>query len=128
MTLHAYHGQLNLDKLRQWISSMHLMQPWQAFGYLMVDTLGLPEAEMPFYDARCRRTAQKLHRRIMETGNFKRKRDLKAPSKNRRLLHKMHSLVCVIDDFFYRARVFPAAAFREMKVSLKYALSKQTNN
>ena len=128
MTLHAYHGQLNLDKLRQWISSMHLMQPWQAFGYLMVDTLGLPEAEMPFYDARCRRTAQKLHRRIMETGNFKRKRDLKAPSKNRRLLHKMHSLVRVFDDFFYRARVFPAAAFREMKVSLKYALSKQTNN
>ena len=41
MALHAYHKQLDLDKLRQWIVSMHLMRPWQAFGWLMVAYLGL---------------------------------------------------------------------------------------
>ena len=125
MTLHVYHGQLDLDKLNRWIAAMHLMKPWQAFGWLMVNTLGLPEAEMPFYDDRCQRTAQKLFRRIMETGNFKRQGGIKAPSKERRLLHKMHALLKIFIDFFYRARVFPANAFREMKATLGYALSKQ---
>lgn len=124
MALHIYHGQLDLDKLNRWIAAMHLMKPWQAFGWLMVNTLGLPEAEMPFYDDRCQRTAQKLFRRIMETGNFKRHRGVKAPSKKHRLLHKMHALHNIFIDFFYSARVFPANAFREMKASLGYALSK----
>ncbi len=128
LALHAYHGQLDLDKLQRWIDAMHLMKPWQAFGWLMVNILGLPEAEMPFYDARCKRTAHKLLRLIMETGNFKRGGGLKAPSKRYRLLHKMHALLTIITDFFYRARVFPGAAFREMKASIKYALSKQKNN
>lgn len=128
MALHAYHGQLDLDKLNRWISTMHLMKPWQTFGWLMVNTLGLPEAEMPFYNARCKRTAHRLFRRIMETGNFNRHGGLKAPSKQHRLLHKMHAFLTIFIDFFYRARVFPGVAFREMKASLKYALSKQNKN
>ena len=125
MTLHAYYGQLDLDKLRQWIVDMHLMKPWQVFGWLMVHTLGLPEKEMPFYDDKCQRTANKLSQRIMETGNFKRHGGLKAPSKKHRFLHKMHAFITIITEFFYHARLFPAAAFREMKSSLRYALSKQ---
>ena len=128
MALHTYHGQLDLEKLRQWLNAMHLMKPWQAFGYLMVNTLGLPEAEMPFYNNRSRRTARKLYRRIMETGNFNRRSGHKAPSKEHRLLHKIHALLGIFANFFYCARVFPSVAFREMKASLKYALSKQKEN
>jgi hypothetical protein len=128
MALHVHHGQLDLYKLRRWIDSMHLMKPWQAFGWLMVNTLGLPQDEMPFYTPRSKRTAQKLCRRIMATGNFNRRGGLKAPSKKHRLLHKMHALLTIFKDFFYRARVFPGAAFREMKASLRFALSKRKNN
>ena len=124
MALHVYHGQLDLDKLGQWVVAMHLLKPWQTFGWLMVNTLGLPESEMPLYDARCKRTAQKLYRRIMETGKVKRASRLKAPSKEHRLLHKTYSFFMVFVDFFYRARVFPVAAFREMKTSLRYSLTK----
>ena len=128
MTLHAYHDQLDFDKLNRWISAMHLKKPWQAFGWLMVNILGLPESEMPFYEARCKRTAQKLYQCIMETGNFKRRVVLKAPAKERRLLHKIHAFFSIFINFFYRARVFPAEAFREMKSSVKYAASKQKKN
>ena len=124
MALHAYHGQLDLDKLRQWLDSMHLMKPWQAFGYLMVEHLGLPETVMPFYDARCRRTAQRLYRNVMEVGNFSRNSRFKQRHPKNKLMHKLHSLVGVFVDFVYRARVFPSEAFREMRVAFGLAWKK----
>lgn len=124
MTLHAYHGQLDLDKLKQWLGSMHLMKPWQTFGYLMVEQLGLPEAEMPFYDAQCRRTAQRLYHKVMEVGNFKRNSRFKQRRSKRRLMRWMHSFFGIFVDFFYRVRVFPSVAFREMGSSFRQMFGK----
>lgn len=124
MALHAYHGQLDLDKVQQWLNSMHLMKPWQAFGYLMVEQLGLPETEMPFYDARCRRTAQRLCRMVMEVGNFNRHSRFKQRRPKNRLMRKLHSFIGIFVDFFYQARVFPTSAFLEMRASLRLAMDK----
>ena len=100
------------------------MKPWQAFGYLMVEQLGLPEAEMPFYDASCRRTARRLYRNVMKVGNFKRVNNFKYKSPKGRIGHKVHAFLCIFIDFFYRATVFPSQAFREMMVTLRMALKK----
>lgn len=125
MTLHAYHGQFDLDKLRQWLTAMHLMQPWQTFGFLMVEHLGLPEAEMPFYDPSCRRRAKKLYRRIMETGNFRRKSRYKRNKPQKAGIgRKLHSFFGIFVDAFYLAKVFPAAAFRELRSKWKLAMDK----
>ena len=124
MTLHAYHGQLDLDKLRQWLTSLHLMKPWQAFGCLMVEQLGLPEAEMPFYDPSCHRTARRLYRNVMEVGNFSRNSKFKLRRPKHRLIRKMHSFIGIFVDFFYRVRVFPSVAFREMFASMKQVLAR----
>ena len=124
LALHAYHGQLDLEKLRLWMDEMHLMKPWQAFGYLMVEQLGLPEAELPFYDSGCRRTAQRLYRNVMEVGNFGRYSRFKQWRPKNKLLHKLHAFIGVFVDFVYRARVFPSAAFREMCVALRGAMKK----
>ena len=119
MALHVYRGQLDLDKLRQWLTSMHLMKPWQAFGYLMVEQLGLPEAEMPFYDASCLRTAQRLYCNVMEVGNFGRNSRFKQRRPKRKWLRKLHSFLGIFADFFYRVRVFPSVAFKELGDSLR---------
>ena len=124
MALHAYHGRLNLDRLRQWLISMHLMLPWQTFGWLMVAHLGLPEAEMPFYDAARRRRAQRLYVQIMREGNFKRSSNFKPSQAQRPFWHKVNAFVGVFVDFHYRVRVFPAHALREMTTTLRLALSK----
>lgn len=125
LALHAYHGQLDLEKLRLWLDEMHLMKPWQAFGYLIVEQLGLPEAEFPFYDSGCRRTAQRLYRNVMEVGNFGRFSRFKQHRPKNKWLHKLHAFIGVFVDFIYRARVFPSAAFREMRVALWWALKKK---
>lgn len=124
MTLHSYHGCIDLDKLRQWLTSMHLMKPWQAFGCLMVEQLGLPVAEMPFYDASCHRSAQRLYGDVMETGNFSRNSKFKQCCPKRKLFRKIHTFIGIFVDFFYRFRIFPSVAFREMCISLRQALGK----
>lgn len=124
VALHAYHGQLDLEKLRQWLTEMQVMKPWQTFGYLMVDQLGLPKAELPFYEAKCRRTAQRLYRKVMEEGNFNRHSRFKQRRPKNKLMRKLHSFIGIFVDFFYRASVFPAAAFAEMRASLRLVTGK----
>ena len=126
MTLHAYHGQLDLEKLRGWIETMHLMQPWQTFGFLMVDCLGLPETEMPFFNASCRRRAKRLYRQIMREGNFKRENRFRHKKPKQRILRKIHSFLGVFADFSYRARVFPSNASRELFAALKHGLERKS--
>ena len=125
MTLHAYHGQLDLNKLHRWVSTMHLMQPWQTFGFLMVKHLGLPETEMPFYDPSCRRRAKRLYRRIMETGNFRRNsRFIRNKPRKAGIVRKLHAFFGIFVDFFYLAKVFPAAAWHETRSKWKYVMRK----
>lgn len=124
MTLHAYHGQLDVDKLREWLTSMHLMKPWQTFGYLLVDCLGLPQAEMPFYDADCGSKAQRLYRQIMKEGNFKRANSFKRKKPKRRFWHKAHAFIGIFIDFHYRVSVFPIEAFRELHSTIKLSVGK----
>jgi hypothetical protein len=124
MALHAYHGQLDLEKLRRWLTEMNLMKPWQTFGYLMVEQLGLPQTEMPFYDPGCRRMARRLYRNVMQVGNFNRKSRFKQRHPKNKMMHKLHSFIGMFVDFIYRARVFPSEAFREMRVAFGLALKK----
>ena len=125
MTLHVYSGHLDLEKVRQWLTDIRLMQPWQAFGWLMVEYLGLPEAEMPFYDASCRRKAQRLYRRVMAEGNFRRPNHYKRrKSRNTGLERKIHSFFGIFVDFFQLVRVFPDQAFRRMRAIVGTAFEK----
>ena len=124
MALHSYYGQLDLDKLHQWFTSMNLMTPWQTFGYLMVDRLGLPEAEMPFYDSSYRRKAERLFRRIMKDGNFNRANRFRNKKPKKRFWHKVHAFICIFVDFFHRLGVFPSNAFREMGHALRMGFGK----
>lgn len=124
MALHSYHGQLDLDKLQRWIISMRVMKPWQTFGYLLVDRLGLPQTEMPFYDATCKRRAQRLYRQIMKEGNFKRNNSFKRKNPKRRFWHKTHAFIGIFVDFFHHVGVFPAQAFQEMSNAIRGSFGK----
>ena len=124
MALHSYYGQLDLDKLQQWLNTMRVMKPWQTFGYLLVECLGLPEAEMPFYDASCRKRARKLYRQIMKDGNFKRSNSFKRKKPKRRFWHKIHAFISIFVDFFHHVGVFPAQAFQGMNSEIRGSFEK----
>ena len=64
------HGKINLDYLSDVLCKMRLMKEWQVFGYIAVNTLGLPADEMPFYEPKYKKTADKVLELIMLEGNF----------------------------------------------------------
>ena len=124
MVLHAYHGQLNEDQFRHDLEAMHLMKPWQVFGNLLVQHLGLPQAEMPFYTSKLHRTPRKLYDYIMREGNFGRAETFKMKRPKGYLLRKIHAFACICIDFFRMFRVFPEVAFKELRTSMKQGFTK----
>ena len=68
--MHVNHGKINLDYLSDVLGKMRLMKEWQVFGYIAVNTLGLPADEMPFYEPKYKKTAEKVLELIMLEGNF----------------------------------------------------------
>lgn len=70
MLLHAKNGQYDVETLRQMLAGMDEMMPWQVFGCVIVDVLGLPEEEFPFYNPSMRRRADRLLKSILMEGNF----------------------------------------------------------
>jgi hypothetical protein len=130
ITLHAYRSAseeglpFDVDKLRGWLASMHLMQPWQTFGWLMVNRLGLPETELPFYEPRCQRRALKLYNRVMGDGNFRRANHHKRSKPHGKIAQKVHTVVGIFTDFFQLATVFPQQALYGLFNALKTSFSK----
>ena len=125
LILHACHGHLDLNKLEGFINDMKLTTPWQTFGQLIVEHLALPQAEMPFYNGKSRRKAEKLYRRIMEEGNFNRQSSFKQHRpKHNKLLRKAHAFLGIFIDAFHLATIFPDVAFREMRTELKLGFGK----
>ena len=68
--LHVYHGKIDQEKILSMLCKMELLREWKVFGYIAVNTLGLPVDEMPFYDPKCKKTAEKVLDLIMLEGNF----------------------------------------------------------
>lgn len=70
LLLHANRGKVNEAYLSDVLVKMGLMKQWQVFACLAVEVLGLPQEEMPFYDAKCRKLASRVLDLIMLEGNF----------------------------------------------------------
>ena len=74
--LHARKDDIDKAKLGRILEDMDLMGPWQAFGCVLVEKLGMPAEEFPFYDARKGRKVRKIVGRILTEGNFGHEREM----------------------------------------------------
>lgn len=68
--LHAKVSEIDLEELKKRLHGLGIMKPWQTFGYILVNTIGLNEKEFPFYDSSLKKKAQKVLQRIESEGNF----------------------------------------------------------
>lgn len=65
---------IDRSRLRSILTDMDLMGPWKAFGCVLVDELGLPSSEFPFYDAEAGRKKTRILKRVLQEGNFGKER------------------------------------------------------
>ncbi len=68
MCLHNYYGQYDVKELHSKLEYFGLMRPWSGFSGILVDYLGLPAEEMPFYKQSSK--TERILSLIFDEGNF----------------------------------------------------------
>ena len=112
--LHVNYGKIDLDYLYNVLHELKLMKEWQVFGYIAVNTLGLPADEMPFYDAKYEKRASKLLNLIIREGNFgvEKHKEYKRPEGY--FAGKLYTLTQNAKRDLYISQIFPMQAFKHI--------------
>lgn len=90
--LHHHNKEINLAELEEDLKSIGLLKPWQMFGSIAVDVLGLPQEEFPFYTAKYARKKDKILQLIYQDGNFGKAGNWLNKKPKNYLKRKFHSL------------------------------------
>lgn len=88
MFLHTHKDKIDSEKLCRIIEDMDMMAPWQAFGCVLIEKLGMPVEEFPFYDSQKNRHVSKIVKRILTEGNFGHERDMYKNRSGERYLNR----------------------------------------
>ena len=126
--LHVNHGKINLDYLSDVLCKMKLMKEWKVFGYIAVNTLGLPADEMPFYDPKYKKVAEKVLELIMLEGNFG-KENMKGYKRPKGYVAgKWYSFKKRFGRNFRVLRIFPKESMRHMSKVIFVGLAVMFND
>lgn len=118
--LHNHKDGIDLVKLRQIIVDMDLMRPWQAFGCVLVDVLGMPADEFPFYDASASGKVGRIMRHVFEEGNFGQERSMYGDRRGESYLYrKVKSFLLHAGRSFQLFMIFPAQVARQFGNTLR---------
>lgn len=111
MFLHARKDYLDHVYLKNLLEDMDLLKPWQAFGCLLVQELGLPEDEFPLYDGVHSKNVRRIMTRVLNEGNFGKEKALyKLKNQNEKtLFNKLITFVIYVSRSFSFVFVFPKA-------------------
>ena len=110
--LYTYKDTLNYGLLESRIRKMGLMSEWKAFASLAVDTLGMPQDTMPFYDRGFALKGEKVLKRVFKVGNFGHNKELTYRSRYSGLTYKFVAAWRRLKDFASLIPVFPMDAPR----------------
>ena len=105
--LWTYRNELDIRLLEKRIRKMGLMSEWKVFGALAVNTLGMPEEAMPFYNDRWKKKGERVLKRVLECGNFGHNNDLSYRVKYSGMKYKMVAMWRRFIDFASLVPIFP---------------------
>ena len=102
---------------------MNSMNPWQIFGCVLVDYLGLPQEKFPFYNSRKLPKAKRLLKMILEEGNFGHSSLYYRERNHGYLIEKLLSLKWHISRRFKMFMIFQYQAVTRFFTSIKGGIS-----
>ena len=115
MFLHTRKGKLDLEYLRKLLIDMDMLMPWQAFGCVLVDKLGMPEDEFPFFDRAQDGKTDKILIRVLKEGNFGKERGVYKNRGTNYLLNKTRSFFGHIAKSAGLITIFPKQVWHQYK-------------
>ena len=123
MFLHARKGRLDLEYLGKLLNDMDMMKPWKAFGCVLVEKLGMPEEEFPFYDRSQNVIVGKIVRRVLDEGNFGKERSIIKNRGTNYLINKTRSLCGHMSKAAALLFMFPDQTFTQFGNTLAVGFS-----
>lgn len=127
MLLSARKEEIDHERLAKILTDMDMMKPWQAFGCVLVEHLGLPASDFPFYDPAENSRVEKILSRVLSEGNFGQERDVVTKRGRSYLLNKIRSFIGHITRTTVLLRLFPRQALRQFCHTLTSGLTKTKN-
>lgn len=122
--LHGHKDGIDLVRLRRIIVDMDLMGPWQAFGCVLVEVLGMSAEEFPFYDASASGRVGRIMRHVLEEGNFGHERSIYANRRGESYLYrKIKSLFLHMGRSLQLFMIFPSHVARQFCYTLRVGLA-----
>lgn len=112
--LWTYRNSIDRGLLLERLSEMEVLQEWKAFASLAVDTLGMPQDAMPFYDsASCySRKGRQILGIVLQKGNFGHNEDKSYYQKHSYFVVKTISFFRWIRDYSKLFFIFPKNSCR----------------
>lgn len=108
MVLHNGYGSIDLDLLKKQLNMAHLMEAWQVVGTILVNYLGLPSEEMPFYNPDMLAKGEKMLRLVDEGGNFGRGTNKPRKANKFVVQRKIDSFIRLIKKAMPMLRICPS--------------------
>lgn len=105
--LWCYREEIDLKLLESRIRKAGLMSEWMVFAALVVNTLGMPIAAMPFYGKGYENKAEKVLLHVMANGNFGHNRDVSYRTKKQAAVVNVITLWRRFHDFSKFSLIFP---------------------
>jgi hypothetical protein len=123
--LHNHKDEINLQRLESILKEMDMMKPWQCFGCILVEVLGMPAEDFPFYDKMRTGKLNGIMKLVIKEGNFGHERDFyKDRSKESYFEHKVKSLYYHTLRSLQLFRLFPSHTARQYMYMLTRGINK----
>ena len=107
--LWTYKDNVDRKQLESRLKRMCLMSEWKTFGYLAVNTLGMPAEVMPFYtdSYKWKKKANRVLSFVLETGNFGHNRDMSYREDKSAISRKLKTFYHITSDTIKQFTIFP---------------------
>ncbi len=115
LLLHYYAGACDRRRLGRYLRRMRLKDVWQVYMYILVNHLGLSQAEAPFYSDSCAARAERMLIDLLEGRMVKPKNEGQAPTN--RIARKLFTMRQRMRNVHRMARYSPSFA-RHMKIGI----------
>ena len=119
--LRTHAGQLDEERLKTYLHEMNLLDEWQVYGSLAVQHLGLNAEEMPFYDRKKNRRAERLLHYILTEGD---NRDFKFGRSEQSTQKKAATLRYIFRKAARLLPIFPSEAMKYFTRSIGAGVKK----
>ena len=107
MFLHTFSDKIDRSELLKKLRAFGILKPWQVFGCIVVDYLGLPKEEFSFYNPNETRHRQRIVQDILSVGNFGFHNPDNFMRPDNYLAGKLHSFKNRLRRFYKLYPVFP---------------------